>query len=66
MLLSPVVKVVLSELGEKMHRSGTVYKWKESKIVLNKSVGDFDVRGEQGMDFITGGNVLRVCPEVTV
>ncbi len=32
---------------------------------------DFDVRGQQGMDFITGGSIvmdygLIFCPEVTV
>ncbi len=37
-----------------MHRSNTVYK---RKIIQNYLV-DFDVRGQQGMDFFTGGNVI--------
>ncbi len=29
-----------------------------SKTVLNKYVVNFDVRGQQGMDFFTGGSVI--------
>ncbi len=38
-----------------MHRSSTVYKWKQFKT--NKSVY-FDVRGQQGIDLSTGGSVI--------
>ncbi len=40
-----------------MHKSSTVYKQKQSKIVLNKYVGGFDVRQQQENDFIIGVNI---------
>ncbi len=41
-----------------MHRSSSVYKWKHSRTVLKKYVVDFDVRGQQGMDFFHYGKAL--------
>ncbi len=37
-----------------MNSSSTVYKWKQSKT----NVVYFDVRGQHGMEFCTGGNVI--------
>ncbi len=39
-----------------MHRSVTIYKWKQSKSVLNKYVGGF--WGQEEMDFFTGGVIM--------
>ncbi len=39
------------------------------KTVQNTSkqmLVDFDVRGQQGMDFFTGGRIIMDCPEATV
>ncbi len=35
-----------------------IYKRKQSKTVINMSV-DFDLRGQQGIDISTGGNVIK-------
>ncbi len=39
-----------------MHRSNTVYKWKQSKTILNQYFG---VRGQQELDFFSGGSVIN-------
>ncbi len=45
-----------------MHRSSAIHKQKLSKTILNKysMPMDFDVRGQQGMDYFTGGSVIMV------
>ncbi len=45
-----------------MHRSSAIHKQKQFKTIRNKysmSI-DFDVRGQQGMDFFTGGSLVMV------
>ncbi len=39
-------------------RSSPVYKQKQSKTVLNKYVGGFDVREQQGLDGFTQGSAI--------
>ncbi len=56
-LLSPVKKSSCLNQERNMHRSSTVFKQKESRTVLDKLV-DFDVRGQQEMDFVTRRNVI--------
>ncbi len=46
-------KVISSESGEK-YAQITIYK---KNTILNKWVGDFDVRGQQEMAFFTGGSI---------
>ncbi len=43
-----------------MHRSSTIYKQNQSKIVLigQNMYVDFDVSGQQEMNFFTGGSVM--------
>ncbi len=48
-MLSPVKKSSGLNQNRNMHRLSTVYKWKQSKTVLNKNVVDFYVRGQQGL-----------------
>ncbi len=55
-----------------MHRSSTIYKSKQSSAFLYKYVCiDFDVTGQQRMDFFTEGSVIMnyrlvFWPEVMV
>ncbi len=41
-----------------MLRSSSVYKPKQSKTALNKSLVNFDVRGQQGMGFFPLENII--------
>ncbi len=62
------IKVVLSASGVNTHRSSTIYMWKPFKTNI---LVDFDVRGQQGMDFCIGGSIIMdyvqvFCPEAVV
>ncbi len=62
-ILSPLSLILLSSVKRSsclnqernMHRPSTLYKWKQ--LQTNMSV-DFDVKGQQRMDFFTGGSVI--------
>ncbi len=41
-----------------MQRPSTITSKKQSQINI---LGDFDVRGQQKMDFVTSGRVVRGC-----
>ncbi len=58
-LLSPIKQSSHLNLERNMHRSSTVYKWKQSKIVLNKYVSGFWCERTTGAElFSAGGSVI--------
>ncbi len=59
-LLSPVKKSSRLNQERNMQRSSTVSKRKQPKTVLNKYVGDFDLRGQKGMDFLMEAMLLWI------
>ncbi len=61
-------KIISFESGK---RSAQIKNSLQAKAVLNKYVGEFEVRGQQRVDFFTGGSIIMdygpiFCPEVTV
>ncbi len=54
--IAPEKKSSHLNLERNMHIPRAIYKWKQSKTVLNKHVGWF--WGQQGMDFFTGGSII--------